>query len=126
MQGDATANIEKMRKFQEQEDAFLDEFEKDSKNTKISSGGDGGSEEEDGSSSGDSSDGSGEEELVDIDFPRDDPQELYQYFHREWVNLSNQEDGQKRKFALIKLYEVFVLAKVKAKDNVYQELLPMI
>ena len=36
------------------------------------------------------------------------------------------EDGQKRKFALLKLYEIFVLAKVKAPSKIYQEILPEI
>jgi len=34
------------------------------------------------------------------------------------------EDSQKRKFALLRLYEIFVLAKTKASKKVYQELLP--
>ena len=36
------------------------------------------------------------------------------------------EDGQKRKFALIKLYQIFVQAKRKAPNRIYQELLPQI
>jgi hypothetical protein len=40
--------------------------------------------------------------------------------------MRNKEDGQKRKFALIRLYQIFVLAKNKAPPKVYQELLPEI
>jgi len=36
------------------------------------------------------------------------------------------EDAQKRKFALLRMYEIFVLAKTKASKKVYQELLPNI
>ena len=36
------------------------------------------------------------------------------------------EDNQARKFALIKMYEVFVLAKTKAPNRIYQEFLPII
>jgi len=36
------------------------------------------------------------------------------------------EDAQKRKFALIRLYQIFVQARRKAHNKVYQELLPMI
>ena len=55
------------------------------------------------SSSEEESDGS-EDEGIDIDFPRDSASDLLQYLHREVNNLSNLEDNQKRKFALIKLY----------------------
>ena len=46
--------------------------------------------------------------------------------HREVTNLSNMDDPQKRKFALVKLYQVFVLAKNKATPKVYSEVLPQI
>ena len=36
------------------------------------------------------------------------------------------EDGQKRKFALIRLYQIFVQSKRKASNRVYQELLSSI
>ena len=36
------------------------------------------------------------------------------------------EDGQKRKFALIRLYQIFVQAKKKASNKIYQELLPSV
>ena len=75
--------------------------------------------------SGGSSDGGSEEE-VELEFPREDAQALLQHLHREVTNLSNLEDNQKRKFALIKLYQVFVLAKSKPKDKVYGEILPQI
>jgi len=75
------------------------------------------------SSSEEESSGS-EDEGVDIDFPRESASDLLQYLHREVNNLSNLEDNQKRKFALIKLYQIFVQAKNKAPKKVYQELLP--
>lgn len=40
--------------------------------------------------------------------------------------MKNKEDGQKRKFALVRLYQIFVLAKNKAPPKIYQELLPEI
>ena len=46
------------------------------------------------------------------------------FLHRELTNLQNMEDSQKRKFALMKLYEIFVLANKKASKRVYQEILP--
>jgi hypothetical protein len=48
------------------------------------------------------------------------------FLHREITNLQNQEEPQKRKFALLRLYEIFVLAKDKATKKVYQEVLPQI
>ena len=39
--------------------------------------------------------------------------------HREITNLSNLEDNTKRKFALVKLYQIFVLAKNKPTNRVY-------
>ena len=47
-----------------------------------------------------------------------------QFLHRDINNLSNMEDNQKRKFALIKLYQVFVLAKNKPSNRVYAEVFP--
>lgn len=38
--------------------------------------------------------------------------------------MQNKEDKQKRKFSLLKLYEIFVLARTKAHNKIYQELLP--
>ncbi len=48
------------------------------------------------------------------------------FLHREITNLQNMEDPQKRKFALLRMYEIFVLAEVKASKKVYQEILPQI
>ncbi|CDW81095.1 UNKNOWN [Stylonychia lemnae] len=73
-----------------------------------------------------SEDEESEEEGIEIDFPRDNAQDLVQFLHRELNNLQNMEDGQKRKFALIKMYQIFVQAKNKAPNRIYQELLPMI
>ena len=73
----------------------------------------------DGSGSDDSS-----EDDIDFDFPREDGLELLQFLHREVTNLSNLEDNTKRKFALIKLYQVFVLAKNKPLNRVYGEVFP--
>ena len=43
---------------------------------------------------------------------------------RDLNNLSDKEDKQKRKFSLLKMYEIFVLARHKAPNSIYQELLP--
>ena len=48
------------------------------------------------------------------------------FLHRDIQNLSNLEDAQKRKFGLMRLYQVFILAKDKAPPKVYQEILPHI
>ena len=56
---------------------------------------------------------------IDIDFPRDSAQDLLQFLHRELNNLQNMEDAQKRKFALIKFYQIFVSAKHKAPNKIY-------
>ena len=77
-----------------------------------------GSEEESGDQSSD--------EAVEIEFPRNNAQELMTFLHREITNLSNMDDPQKRKFALLKLYQIFVLAKQKAPSKVYSEILPQI
>lgn len=45
---------------------------------------------------------------------------------RDLNSLTNMEEGQRRKFALMRLYEIFVLAKNKAPNRIYQELLPEI
>lgn len=82
-------------------------------------------EADDGADSDDASESS-EEEAIDLEFPREDAQELLQFLHREVTNLSNLEDNTKRKFALIKFYQVFVLAKNKPSNRIYGELLPSI
>lgn len=77
------------------------------------------SEGSDASSQGSSS----EEEEVEVQFPRESASELMTFLHREITNLQNMEDAQMRKFALLRLYEIFVLAKNKAPKKVYQEVL---
>ena len=42
------------------------------------------------------------------------------------TNISNLEDNTKRKFALVKLYQIFVLAKNKPTNRVYNEIFPSI
>ena len=73
--------------------------------------------------------GSGEEDSSDeeeLNFPRESATDLENYLHRDITNVSNMEDPQKRKFALIKLYQVLVLSKKKPTVPVYQELLSKI
>ena len=78
-----------------------------------------------GSSAGsDDSEASDEEQASDIKFPKDNAQELLQFINRDLNNLNNKEDKQKRKFALLKLYEIFVIARNKAPNKIYQEILP--
>lgn len=76
------------------------------------------SKDDDGSSS--------EEGGTDVEFPREDADELMAMLHREFTNIQNMEDANIRKFALMRLYEIFVLAKRKATKQVYQEILPQI
>ena len=81
----------------------------------------------DESSSGAEDDGSSEEDDdSNIEFPRDNAQDLMNFLHRDITNLSNVEDVTKRKFAVMKLYQIFVLAKNKASNKVYQEVLSQI
>ena len=86
------------------------------------------SDEEKKTDSSQEEEGSSEEsdEGVDIKFPRESAAELMTFLHREITNMQNMEDAQKRKFALIRMYEIFVLAKEKATKKVYQEVLPQI
>ena len=77
-----------------------------------------------GGSDDSSEDESSEETGSDIKFPRYNAQDLLQHIMRDLNNISNKEDCQKRKFSLLKLYEIFVLANNKAPRGVYQELLP--
>jgi len=72
-----------------------------------------------------SSSDSEEDEGSDIQFPKESAEALLQFLHRE-LNTIGGDDPQKRKFALIKFYEVFVLARQKAPKKIYQELLPQI
>ena len=107
------ATQEKRQRFIEQQakDPIFDSSGESEGNEQGSDGGSGSGEE------------SSEDEL-EFDFPREDGQELLQFLHREITNLSNVEDNQKRKFALIKLYQVFVLAKNKPTNRVYGEIFP--
>jgi hypothetical protein len=65
--------------------------------------------------------GSGEEDSSEeeLDFPRESATDLENYLHRDITNVSNMEDAQKRKFALLKLYQVLVLSKKKPTTAVY-------
>lgn len=45
---------------------------------------------------------------------------------RDINSLVNMEDAQRRKFALLRMYQIFVLANNKAPNRIYQELLPEI
>ena len=81
---------------------------------------------DDDSAGSEGSEGEGSDEALDIEFPRENSQELMTFLHREVTNLSNMDDPQKRKFALVKLYQVFVLAKNKATPQVYSEILTQI
>ena len=104
--------VKKMREYQ---DPLLKAFDEAQKKQ----------DEEDGvSSSGESETSSEEEQVSDIKFPKTSAQDLLQFIMRDLNNLSNMEDGQKRKFSLLRLYEIFVLAKNKAVNSIYQELLP--
>ena len=84
------------------------------------------SDEDKKESSSGEEEGSDESDEVEIKFPRENAAELLTFLHREMTNLQNMEDAQKRKYALMRLYEIFVLAKDKATKKVYQELLPQI
>jgi hypothetical protein len=59
------------------------------------------------------------EEEVQINFPKENAAELMTFLHREMTNLQNMEDAQKRKYALLRFYEIFVLAKTRATKKVY-------
>jgi hypothetical protein len=76
---------------------------------------DSSSEEEEKEEASDAS----SEEGIKIEFPRENSSELLTFIHREITNIQNMEDSQKRKFALLRLYEIFVLAEVKATKKVY-------
>ena len=49
-----------------------------------------------------------------------------QFISRDLNNLGNKDEKQKRKFSLLRIYEIFVLAREKAHNKIYQELLPEI
>ena len=60
-------------------------------------------------------DGDDENEIA---FPREDAADILQFIHREVNTLQNMEDGQKRKYSLIRLYQIFVQAKKKAPNKI--------
>jgi len=91
MQVDDQENINLVNKMRNYQDPLLEEFDKEAEKVK---------EEE--SSEEDDEEESSEEE--DIKFPRDNVQDLLQFIHRDLTNIQNMEDGQKRKFSLIRLY----------------------
>ena len=116
-------------------DAELDEMDKKAEKKKLrelgtSTKADGESDDNiESSSEADSDDESSsdeEDENIDIKFPNTNIEDLHQFISRDLTNMRNKEDGQKRKFALIKLYQIFVLARNKAPPKIYQELLPEI
>lgn len=128
MDAQGKENMDLVNRMRNYQDKLLDEFdaeqEKLSQKTadKSSKNDEDGSSSEETSSEGDSDDESEGED--DIEFPRDSAPDLLTFLQRDLVNLNNKEDGQKRKFALLRLYQVFVLAKNKAPARIYQEILP--
>jgi len=76
-------------------------------------------EEDEGAAGGETSSSDDGDEENEIAFPREDAADLLQFIHREVNTLQNMEDGQKRKFALIRLYQIFVQAKKKAPNKIY-------
>ena len=62
-----------------------------------------------------SDDDNDENEII---FPRKDAADLLQFINREVNTLQNMEDGQKRKYSLIRLYQIFVQAKKKAQNKI--------
>jgi len=72
--------------------------------------GESGSDDSNESSSGDDS-SSEEDTSSQIKFPKDNAQDLLQFISRDLTNIQNKEDGQKRKFSLIRLYQIFVISK---------------
>lgn len=62
----------------------------------------------------------------ELEFPRENAADLMHFLHRDITNIQNLEEPQKRKFGLLRLYEVFVLPKNKPHKKVYQEILPQI
>ena len=117
--------VNRMRNYQDPLLAAFDE-ELDTKTSASSAAGKKKSDNDDSDGSNDSSGSESSEEALDINFPRDNAADLLQFIHRDITNLSNMEDDKKRKFALIRLYQIFVLSKTKAPNRLYQELLPEI
>jgi hypothetical protein len=112
-------DAKKYIQMQEERDLILLSMKKEESKQQILKDSDEESEGEGGSNSSSAE----EEEGVDIEFPRESAADLLQFLHREMNNLNNLEDGQKRKFALIRMYQIFVQAKKKASNKIYQELL---
>ena len=112
-------DAKKYIQMQEERDLILLSMKKEESKQQILKDSDEESEGEGGSNSSSAE----EEEGVDIEFPRESAADLLQFLHREINNLNNLEDGQKRKFALIRMYQIFVQAKKKASNKIYQELL---
>ena len=111
-------NVDLVNRMRAYKDPLLDDFEKElAKEAEDKSE----SDSDDESGSGESSEGEDE-----IEFPRDSAPDLMTFLQRDIANMSNVEDDQKRKFGLMRLYQVFVLAKKKAEPRVYSELLPEI
>lgn len=138
---EARQQQELVKKMREYKDPLLEEFDKEM--TADTHSGKSGSPKTDGkakrktgavsqsdsdedSGNSDDSDSSSEEEGIDIEFPRENAQELLQHIQRDIVSMQDKADDQKRKFALIKLYKIFVLANEKAPNRIYQEILPEI
>lgn len=103
--------VNRMRNYK---DPLLEDFDKETaKDSKLDEDEESSAEEESGDSDDESS---GDDE---IEFPRDNADDLLQFIQRDLVNLDNKEDDQKRKFALMRLYQIFALAKNKAPARVY-------
>ena len=75
------------------------------------------SEDTDGDSSSSGSDD--DEPEVTIKFPREDAHALHTFINRDLTNIQNRDEPQKRKFALLRLYQIFVLSKQKPLPKVY-------
>ena len=88
-------NVDLVNRMRNYKDPLLEEFDNELEKEEP--------EEESGDSDDESSSGS-ESDEVDIKFPRDDAQDLLQFIGRDLKNIQNMEDGQKRKFSLIRLY----------------------
>lgn len=121
-------NLELAAKMREYQDPLLVDFDKEMSKKSSPAGANkstlnSSSDEEDSGSDDQSDSDDSEEQEIDIQFPRNNVQDLLQFIHRDLMNINNMEDAQKRKFGLIKLYQIFVLAKNKAPNSVYQELL---
>lgn len=120
-------NMDLVNRMRAYKDPLLEEFEKELQEEQMSKkASTAESDEEESSSEGSGSDDEEEDGGSDINFPRDNAHDLHQHIMRDLTNLNNMQEDQKRKFALLRLYEIFVLAKNKAPNKIYQELLPEI